>query len=271
MSPTFREELITLDGARVAHHRAEGTAPPLLFLHGVSGNHRLWPVLFEHLPRHAKLAPSLPGRCGSEGAVLPDASAAARWVARYLDHLGVDSVIPVGHSFGGAVALELALHAPSRVRGMVLVSSGARLRVHPAILEVVRESVALGRRLLPGRAAWTGGCSDALRDRVENARLETPLETELDDWLACDRFDRMDALGRIGCSVRILVGDRDATTPPKYAEYLAKHLPNASLRVVEGVGHMLPFEKAETVAAEIEDFARAVSGVRHAGAVQEEA
>lgn len=252
----FLEETIDVAGTPACHLTSPGTRPPLLFVHGVSGNHRMWPVLFEHLPGRAKVAPSLPGRCGTEGPVIRDAEEGAAWVARYLEAIEAVSVIAVGHSFGGAVVLELALAHPERVSGMVLVSSGARLRVHPMILEVVQESVALGQRLLPGRAAWTDAASEAVRERVEAARMQTSIETELDDWRACDRFDRMGGLAAIRCPAHVLVGERDPTTPPKYAQHLAQSLPNASLQIVPNVGHMLPFERADLVAEEIERFAR---------------
>jgi 4,5:9,10-diseco-3-hydroxy-5,9,17-trioxoandrosta-1(10),2-diene-4-oate hydrolase len=70
--------------------------------------------------------PDLPGFGGTE---LPELDAvypavAARWILRLMDELGIESAVFVGNSMGGAVAAELAVQAPERVRRMALMGSG---------------------------------------------------------------------------------------------------------------------------------------------------
>ncbi len=56
----------------------------------------------------------------------------------FVQALGLERVVLAGHSMGGAIVLEFALHYPGRLAGIVLVGTGARLRVAPAILDGIR-------------------------------------------------------------------------------------------------------------------------------------
>ena len=61
-------------------------------------------------------------------------------------------------------------------------------------------------------------------------------------------------LGRIAQPALILVGSEDRLTPPKYAQYLADHLEQATLVTVPGAGHYLPVEAPEAVARAIREW-----------------
>ena len=139
-----------------------------------------------------------------------------------------------GHSLGGGIALEVALGQPDPLMGLVLVATGARLRVHPEILAQVRAAA----------AAETSGVSDGT----------TPATTTRDDWLAADGFDRLHDLA--GCPVPTLVigGADDALTPPRNGAWLEAHLPDARQVLVPGAGHFLPIEDPDTTAAAIVAF-----------------
>ena len=83
--------------------------------------------------------------------------------------------------------------------------------------------------------------------------LELGPEVQLNDLLACDRFDVMDRLGEIELPTRVLCGSNDVMTPVKYADYLVEHLPNAKQTVIPG-GHFVQMEEYKKVNEEIETF-----------------
>ncbi len=61
-------------------------------------------------------------------------------------------------------------------------------------------------------------------------------------------------LARVQVPALIVAGTHDALTPTKYAEYLAAHIPESELHIIEGAGHMLVMERASQIAKWIEEF-----------------
>lgn len=218
--------------------------PVALLLHGAGQHAGVWEAVRARL--EGTLAPSLPGRLDAPGPPLPDIEAMATWA---LGEVPAGSAfVLVGHSMGGAVALELALRRPQGLVGLVLVSTGARLRVHPAILAASEQAVDAGTPLSMGALGLPPGAPSALFEAVEALERAVPPGTALADWRATHSFDHMARLGEIAVPTRVLVGGSDALTPPKYAAHLAEAVSAATLQVVDGAGHLLPLERPDVVA-----------------------
>src|SRR5581483_3018571 len=117
-------EVLAVDvpgGALAVEHVAAGTSP-VLAVHGISSQRKLWNWLRAARPDLSLIAPDLRGRGDSGGGTGPSSVArhAADLVA-VLDHLGLDRVPVCGMSMGGFVAVELATAFPDRVISLVLV------------------------------------------------------------------------------------------------------------------------------------------------------
>src|ERR687893_902622 len=102
-----------------------GNGPPLILLHGAGDNSLDWRWVLPALTRnHRVYAPDLPG---SPDSARPAAGYSPaffeRFVAGFLDALDIEGAGMVGNSLGGLIALRLALSAPARVTGLVLVDS----------------------------------------------------------------------------------------------------------------------------------------------------
>lgn len=255
------ERTAEVGGRQATFLRHEASGPTFVLLHGAGGNHRAWWPLVEQLEGVDLLVPSLPGRCGSDGPPCATAAEAGAWVVELLGALGIERAVVAGHSYGGAVALESALASqPRPVAGLVLMATGAKLRVHPTILDIVEQAAERGEPADTGRVAWHPDTPDELVERVEGVRRETPPTTTLVDWRASNAFDRMASLLGVGVPALVIAGSEDALTPPKYAEYLEAHLPDARLLMLEGAGHMLPMERRREVAAALVAFLHEVGG-----------
>ncbi len=225
----------------------------LVLLHSSGANPSLWDRVVAHLTGVPVLVPALPGRAGApwpESRPDRDVAAYGRAVLDAMDAAGAGSATIAGHSLGGAIALWLALEHPSRVRGLGLLGTGARLRVWPHVLEGLADGV---RDTLDALGHLQCGPATTDRDRVAIRRMleSTGMEQTLTDLLACDRFDMMDRLGAIKVPTQIMGGSQDGCTPPRYAHYLAERISGARLTMFEGVGHALPLERAEAVAGEL--------------------
>ena len=231
-------------------------APPIVLLHGAGGTGALFAPLCARLAPHRTLAVSFPGRAGSTGPALEHVEALADVVTRAQAALGLGPCVLCGHSMGGAVALALALRAPAHVAGLVLVSTGARLRVAPPILDLWQQAAACGEGQSVSAAAFGADADPAEVARVASLERAIDPRTVLADWHATNGFDRLGALAAVTQPALVLCGDADVLTPPKYSEYLAAHLPRARVRLFAGAGHMLVFEQANLVADEVRAFVR---------------
>ncbi len=194
------------------------------------------------------LALSYPGRADVPGppreSVTDVAAYVSECVVARLGSAGAPHVV-LGHSMGGAVALEYALTAPAGLRALVLVSTGARLRVHPSILAALRPAE-------EGASTPTAE-EEAFARSVEPSPL-TPRATALADWRAADAFDRMAHVHEVHTPTLILVGDADQLTPLKYARFLHERIAGSQLMVVPGAGHSLPTEQRTLVAQHVAAF-----------------
>jgi pimeloyl-ACP methyl ester carboxylesterase len=174
-------------------------------------------------------------------------------VVSFANEADVDDAIVVGHSMGGAIAQRLALERVGWVSALVLVATGARLRVAPAILENIRDDFSHAVALIT-RYAWGPEASKSLMKLGRDALEDTGADALLGDFLACDRFDVMDRLGEIDIPVLVVCGTADELTPVKYARFLAEHIPHARLVTVEGAGHMVMLERPREVGEAVREF-----------------
>jgi len=231
---------------------------PIILLHGAGGNrHSLGPLL-DALPE-PRVALELPGRLDTPGTAPETVSDAADWVAERLSH--TDRYVLVGHSYGGGIAIELALRHEPGLAGLVLLGTGARLRVHPIILEVVEASAARGEHPPPSPALWRPDTDPGFRDELETLFRLTPPESAVVDWRAANAFDRLSDVETITVPTLVMSGAADVLTPPKYGAYLAERIPGARHVVLPEAGHLFPIERAAEVARAIDEH-RAKLGER---------
>lgn len=238
--------------------------PALVFVHGAGSNADFWHEQRAAFPEAHFL--NLPGHTDartrhSTGDGLHSIEGYAGWVAAHIDDAGLDNVVLNGHSMGGAITLALALQKPGWLRAIVLTSTGARLRVDPRLLELLRADYPAAVDFIIQRsfASTLEPLSYARKVKLNGTHrqmLRTPQAVTLGDYEACDRFDVIGTLGEIEVPALCIVGSHDEMTPPKYSEYLAAHIPGAELTVIEGAGHMLPLERPGEYNSRLAEFVR---------------
>ncbi len=247
---------LDLDGQRLFYLRRAGTdqePPPIVFLHGAGGNALLWGRVLQHLPGRAAVALDLPGHGRSTGPGSTTIAGYRRTVLAAADALGLQALIVAGHSMGGAIALDMALEAPERVRALVLMSVTARLYVAPALLEQLVQDPAKARQWI----VETGyGPETLAQARALGAKQLAAVRPEVlhGDFVACSVFDARTRLSEVRAPALVLCGAEDRLTPPKYVAALQEGLPKARLELIPAAGHMLPLECPERVAHAILAF-----------------
>lgn len=142
------------DGLRLHYVDWPGEGPPVVGIHGLTSNCRIWDSLAEALsPAHRFLAYDLRGR-GDSGKPPTGYSLAhhAADLARLLTAWGLERAVLAGHSLGAHIALYFARHHPERVERLILVDGGFDVR--PELLESLRPALARLGQAYPSLAAY---------------------------------------------------------------------------------------------------------------------
>ncbi len=227
--------------------------PSLVLLHGAGGSHLVWPGEVLRLPNTAVFALDLPGHGRSSGLGCNTVSAYAKFVAGFLAACGLNEVVLIGHSLGGAIAQTLAAQRHAAVRGLVLIGTGSRLRVADAILSQILPDFQTAVDTI-NHFAWS---SHTPRPVVEHGRsflANTDPQVMFGDFTACHTFDISQELARIDQPTLIVAAEDDHLTPVKYGRFLADHIPNSQMVILPNAGHMMMVEQPTAVAAAIKEF-----------------
>jgi 3-oxoadipate enol-lactonase len=226
----------------------------LLFIHGAGDSAAVWNQQVARLAAaHRTLALDLPGH-GSRLTEQAHANhgANAAEVARALEAAAIQHPVLVGHSMGGGVALTYLLGSETAgtasipqaaVRGLVLVSSGARLRMHPTFLATAQQRAAanpaapLAEPLVPPERCLGPNPTPEVLAWLASQEGRATAQAVYADFQANDAFDVMARLGEILVPTLIIGGADDGMAPAKFQQYLADHIPNARLVLIPDTGH----------------------------------
>ncbi|NLX12015.1 MAG: alpha/beta fold hydrolase [Chloroflexi bacterium] len=225
--------------------------PPLVLVHGAGGSHLDWPPDLRRLAGMRVIALDLPGHGRSPGPGRADTAAYAQDVIALLDALDIPRAIIAGHSMGGAIAQQTALGWPDRVAGLVLIATGSKLPVDPALPQRVIDEREQAVAWIT-EWAWSADSPVELRALGQQRLLEMPPEVLRGDYLACQAFDVRGRLEQISAPVLVIGASEDRMVRPKFSATLAEQIPGAQLVMIEGAGHMLPLEQPQAVAAAVQ-------------------
>lgn len=249
-----------------------GEGVPVVLLHGLGLSGALWDRIRDGFgPGYQLIIPDLRAAGGSRETTEEPLSL-ERWagdLSGLFAALGVERPVLVGHSLGASIALKLALEHPDRVRALALIGADATLsNLAPRMLASAERIESMGLD------AWVAefwsknppfSASSLERDPVI-------LETYRDIVLANDPADYVrqcraiavaeDLAGRL-CDVTqptlVLIGAEDDRTLPEHGRALAARIVNARVVELPGVGHTLPLEAPDAVAAAVTAFLRDVA------------
>jgi pimeloyl-ACP methyl ester carboxylesterase len=257
--------ILERQGARI-FYETEGQGPAILLGHSLLCDNRMWEGVAPELARtHRVININVRGHGGSTAPhpfTLEDL--AGDWLA-ILDREGIESAVLCGLSMGAMTALRVALAAPERVRGLILLDTSADPEVPPkriqyaAMIELVR---AFGHIDFIYKIVKRIMFSETtLRERPWIAQREIYRMKEKDAHqlyhavhAVFDRGTVLDRVPQINAPALVMVGADDVATPPIRSERLAAALPNARLHVIPGAGHLSALEAPSAVIREISEF-----------------
>jgi pimeloyl-ACP methyl ester carboxylesterase len=234
---------------------ADKKRPPVILIHGAGGNHLSWPPQIRRLAGERVCALDLPGHGKSEGAGRQSIEEYVDDVLAFMKALKLRSAVIAGISMGSAIALTLALKFPGKVKGLVLIGSGAKMRVAPAILEIAGNSNTFESAVdMINDNCFSADAPPNLKELSKRHLFDMRPPVLLGDFIACNEFDVISRLEKIKAPALIVCGAEDKMTPLKYSEFLRNKIANAQLRVVEHAGHMVMAEQPDLVAELMKQF-----------------
>ena len=169
--------------------------------------------------------------------------------------LEIETAQLVGHSMGSLVVLEAAARHPKRVTGLALLGTSVPMPVTDALLLAAeagdhsafdmvtiwghsRDGQVGGNRA-PG--LWMTGGGLRLLERSGPGVMYAAMT-------ACNDYKHgLESAAKVRCPALLLLGARDAMTPPKAAKALAEAIPNSTTVVLKGCGHMMMSEQPDQV------------------------
>lgn len=217
----------------------------LVFVHGSGGTRLHWNYQRQFFEKPCNVVVAdFPGHGGASADGEQSVGAYTGHLLNLVRFLPGDVYCLVGHSLGGAIVQDFALLYPQHVEALVLVGTGARLRVLPEILEGLQERFEETVRLI-NDCAFSKRVSGDLVHRGVEAMLKTSGAVLYGDFSACNQFDIMERVSDIQAPTLVVCGSDDLLTPPKYAHYLAEKIEGARLEIIDGAGHMVMVEKPD--------------------------
>jgi poly(3-hydroxyalkanoate) depolymerase len=243
-----------------------GEGQPMLLMMGLGGNIEMWDPLEQELNLRGvqTITYDAPGTGESPARMFPRRMPGlARHAAHLLDALGLPRVDVLGVSFGGAVAQELVLHNPHRVRRVVLAATTCGLGSlpgHPLALALLAtplryHSPAFFRCTSP----FLYGAGVAADDRLLRLQIDARRARPPSLWgyasqlVAGAGWTSLPWLHHIRAPALVLTGDADRIVPALNARILAARIPDARLVRCAG-GHLFLLEHPSTCADTIAGF-----------------
>jgi len=226
----------------------------IVFVHGAGDSSAVWARQIDHCGKaHRVLALDLPGHGARLSENGNDNHAPnADEVARQMDRVGFAAAVVVGHSMGGGVALTLALNHPERVRALVLVATGARLRMRPDFIESAAKTAAeFGNRkpahthIIPAAQMVHPDIPASVVHSLEGLIGDASAQATYGDFQANNSFDVISRLPELKVPTLVVGGDADKMAPEKFCRFLADNISGAKLEMLSPCGHYPQVEQEQ--------------------------
>jgi non-heme chloroperoxidase len=268
------ERVITTDDGTRLSTVSMGSGTPVVLAHGFAIDMHEWNVIAEDLVRRGFRVIAFDQRGHGRSDIGSQGVGSRQMVDDYLAVLrdyDVTGGILVGHSMGGFLAIRALVEQPTalarHLRGCVLMATFAgdvnRKNFQNRVQIPMIQSGVMGKMIRSNAAAAFLAKSvmgDEKHPQMMDAFIDTFRRTDLQQLVpiltAFVKEDRYGELGNISLPCRIVVGEKDKTTPPFHTDWLHEGIKGSTLRRIPGKGHMLNWEAPEILVEEIVALAK---------------
>ena len=237
--------------------------PAAVLIHGSGGQADAWRPVLEQLALVSAVAVDMPGHGGSSGRPLTSVAECSQFVDVLRQRLGLDRIVVVGQSLGGAVAQQYAYDHPGACAGIVVANSAPDFHISDARIRDIKE-----RWLETAEAYAAGQVSPRAGAALKQAALAMVRARNPDTFIAdlevCNGFNSRAWAGQIAVPVVIVAGHDDTLAVPARSLALLELIAHAEMVMFSPCGHCTMLEQPYRFAAEIERFSLGCLGVQPA-------
>ena len=248
------------------HYEVRGEGPAVVLIGGLGSQMSSWATQVPIYAKHFKVV-----IFDNRGAGLSEKPGSSYTTAdmaddtvQLMDFLGIQSASLVGKSMGGMIAQWVGINYPERVNKLVLgCTSASRDEVGNEILRIGREiATKMGMRTVWLTALYLGYTREYIENNLKSIQESLFMIPDTKDALmgyigqskACESHDTRELLNKIKSPTLIMFGDNDKIASPKSSRELSEMIPDARLKVFDGLGHGFWREKQEEVDSIVLDF-----------------
>lgn len=259
---SIQEKQVVVHELLTTYYYSEGKGKPLVFLHGWGSNSTFWFKAIDKIvgAGYRLYFLDMPGFGKTE--MPQDAFTTqkyAEFVTAFIDKLGIDDYVLIGHSFGGKVAVKIAsTHTDSRLSGLVLVDASGL--PHTSVLTKLKAKAAHTLRPLFTPRIMQSARNKLLRffgsdDYVAVPQLRQTFINIIQEHITFD-------LPKIKSPTLIVWGAEDDNeySPPEDAHIFHKHIHNSQLCMIDGAKHYSFMDKPVDFQKVIIEFVTQVYG-----------
>ncbi|WP_068299539.1 3-oxoadipate enol-lactonase [Pararhodobacter sp. CCB-MM2] len=246
------------------HYQLSGDpeGPPLVLIHALGTDLRLWDKLVPLLPRGLRVLryslrghglSDAPGGAYSMGALVRDAE-------RLMDHLALKDAMVVGLSIGGLVAQGLAVKRLDLVRALVLSNTAAKIGNADVWRQRIATLEAEGIEALAD-ATLERWFPRAFRETAEvtawrHLLTRTPLQGYVGCANAISGTDFYTPTSGLRLPLLAIAGSEDGSTPPDLVRETAELVPGSRFQLIRGAGHLPCVDQPDAYAEALAGFLR---------------
>lgn len=250
---------IRTNNLHIAYEQAGRGSTALVLVHGNWASRRWWlPTLQRLAPGYRAVAFDLRGcgmTSGPDHGYTMSEHTADLW--EFLNALGIERAVLVGHSLGGAIVTQFALQWPERVQALVLVDTAPAdgMQIDPSVYRQL--PFLKGNRWLVAHALDTimPRIQDAaLRDALIDDAMRIRLAAVLGNSRAVERWNVVPVLHRLQMPTLIVHGSDDQLVPLGHAQRWRQWLPNSQLVTIQRCGHSPNVERPDVFARALFEF-----------------
>ncbi len=239
--------------------RGVGTALPIVFLHGVGSDKRVWRPQLEHFGTSRRaIAMDYPGYGESDPAADADRDDLAAAILSAMDALNIAQAHICGLSLGGVIAIAMHAAAPERCASLMLAGTFA---VHPDGEGIYQRSLeasrTMGMRALAEARVdmllGNGATPELRAEVVETMAAIDPQAYRIGAaavWLA----DQRGRAAAVRAPTLVVCGSEDRITAPELSEELTELVPGARLELIADAGHLANAEQPAAFNSAIDRF-----------------
>ena len=268
-----------MDGLELHYKEAGGGTPTFILLHGFSADVQSWAPVFDlfaergrtlaydRIPFGLSQRP-LPDDWQAENPYTPDA--AVTELIAFMDEMGVDQAILVGHSAGGNLAVRTTLAHPERVEALILEAPAIYTNGAPAFIGTIADTPQM-KRLGPYVARQFSQMGQTLINQAYHdpskvdmeAMMATAVTDKIRDWdtsfweftaATAKAGSPVPDVAQINVSTIVITGDDDRIVPTEESVGLSETIPNAELVVIPATGHIPHDESTDEFVTAVTDW-----------------